>query len=82
MIGYLINEIYQSQDEMMAGAIKMAKEISNYAPIVTRGIKHVLDEGRDMTMKQALNYICTFNSSFLQTKEFEDVLKQINERKK
>ena len=78
----LINEIYQSQDEMMAGAIKMAKEIANYAPIVTRGIKHVLDEGRDMTMKQALNYICTFNSSFLQIKEFQTVLKQIDERKK
>ncbi|MDD5222567.1 MAG: crotonase/enoyl-CoA hydratase family protein [bacterium] len=61
----LLNEVYPDQNALYAAADKLAGEIANNSPLVVQGIKRILKFGEGKSVKDALQFVATWNSSFL-----------------
>ena len=73
---YLVNKVFETHDELLTATLAEAHEIAGNSQITVRGIKHVLDVGRDMPIDQALNYVYTYNTAYLHSKDFVAVMEQ------
>jgi len=61
----LVNRVYEDQDVLMKGARDLADEIAANSPLVTQGVKRILQANDGRTVDQALDYMAQWNSSFL-----------------
>jgi len=68
----LINEIYDSQESLMAGALKLAEEIAANSAAAVRGSKQILNYMEDHSVEDGLKYVAAWNSAFFNTKEIQD----------
>ena len=78
----LVNEVFPDYDALLKGAEKWASEIASHSPFVVSGVKHVLEASRGLSLSESLNYVATYNSAFLQSVDFFDVMKKVKERNK
>ena len=61
----LVNEVYDSLDELTEATANLAHTIATNSPLVTKGIKKVLAAADGRTIDEALDYVAQWNSSFL-----------------
>ncbi len=61
----LVNRVFDDHDALMIGAHDLASEIASNSPLVTQGIKRILQANDGRTVDQALDYMAQWNSSFL-----------------
>ncbi|MGD2061434.1 MAG: enoyl-CoA hydratase-related protein, partial [Acidimicrobiia bacterium] len=61
----LVNQVFPDAEALMAGATELAKRIAANSPLVTQGIKQILQANDGRTIEQALDYMAQWNSSFL-----------------
>ncbi len=78
----LVSHVYADYETMIAETKKMAKEIISNPAFVLRGIKHVMKASRDLDIATKLNYIATYNSSFLQSADFKSILSRFAQKAK
>lgn len=76
----LTNHIYESYDEMVKQTKKIALDIAKNPSFVVKGIKHIMKVSRDMDLTSKLNYIATYNSSFLQNDDFKNILTKVTKK--
>ena len=65
----LVNEVLPDAEAALAAAHACAAEIAANSPLVTRGIKDVLDEQRTDDVAASLRYVAAWNSAFLPSKD-------------
>ncbi len=58
----LVNEVYESQEEMLAAVMETAKEIASKSPLAVAGSKVMINYARDHTVADALDYIATWQT--------------------
>ncbi|WKX96170.1 hypothetical protein Q1695_012542 [Nippostrongylus brasiliensis] len=68
----LVNQVYDSFDDMMKGVAALAQTIAEKSPVAVQGTKVVLNYSRDHTVDEGLNFVATWNQSQLMT---EDIAK-------
>ena len=68
----LVNEVLPDADAALAAAHACAAEIAANSPLVTRGIKDVLDEQRTDDVAASLRYVAAWNSAFLPSKDLKE----------
>ena len=61
----LINEVYDSVEEMMDGVMAIARQIAGNAPLAVSGAKRMINYARDHTTADGLDYIAVWNASML-----------------
>ena len=61
----LVSRVFEDQSRLVAGARELAAEIAANSPLVTQGIKQILQANDGRTIDQALDYMAQWNSSFL-----------------
>lgn len=61
----LVSRVFEDQGQLVAGARELATEIATNSPLVTQGVKQVLQANDGRTIDQALDYMAQWNSSFL-----------------
>jgi enoyl-CoA hydratase len=61
----LVNEVFDTQDAMMAHVMATAREIAAKNPLAVTGSKVVINYGRDHTTADTLDYIGVWNASML-----------------
>lgn len=61
----LVSRVFESTDDLFEGARELADEIASNSPLVTRGIKRILQANDGRTLDQSLDYMAQWNSSFL-----------------
>lgn len=61
----LVNDVYADREAAHAAADAMAHEIAANAPLVVRGVKHVLDACADRSVQDGLEYVATYNAAYL-----------------
>ena len=70
----LVNEVYTSVEDMMAGVQNLAKTIASKSPLVTRVIKKQINYARDNSVRDSLEYHAMWNASLISHKDTETAL--------
>ena len=68
----LVNDVYSDAEATLAAAHEAAAEIAANSPLVTHGIKDVLDEQRTADVAASLRYVAAWNSAFLPSKDLSE----------
>ena len=58
----LVNEIFPTQDAMLAHVISVAKDIAEKSPLAVHGSKVMINYARDHTIADGLDYIATWQA--------------------
>ena len=70
----LVNRVFASHEEMLAGVMVIAAEITSKAPLAVYGCKHMINYSTDHTTADTLDYIAIWNASFLQSQEMQEAM--------
>ena len=68
----LINHVYPDQESMLAGVMGIAQTIASKSPLVTRGIKQVLNYSREHTIADGLEYVATWNAGMILSNDLNE----------
>ena len=60
-LGY-VNEVFESQEQMLAHVFELAKEIASKSPLAVHGSKVMINYARDHTLKDGLDYIALWQA--------------------
>jgi enoyl-CoA hydratase len=77
----LVNEVLPDAEAALAAAHACAAEIAANSPLVTRGIKDVLDEQRTDDVAASLRYVAAWNSAFLPSKDLKEGIAAMFEKR-
>jgi enoyl-CoA hydratase len=61
----LVNEVYDSAEEMFEAVMGIAKQIAANSPLAVTGAKRMVNYARDHSTADGLDYIATWNASML-----------------
>ena len=61
----LVNRAFTDEAAMREGVWAIAQTIAEKSPLVTRGIKEVLQYSRDHSVAEGLDYVANYNAAFL-----------------
>jgi enoyl-CoA hydratase len=74
--GYgFVNSVEADHAAAVAAAEAMAKQIASKSPLVITGIKQVLNEGRNLSIEQGLEYVAVWNAGMLQGEDVPNAVK-------
>lgn len=68
----LISRIYANENELLEGALTLAKTIAEKSPIAVQGTKEVLNHARNHTIRESLDFVKTWNMSQLQSADLRN----------
>ncbi len=58
----LVNDVFATQDEMLAHVMELAREIASKAPVAVAGSKRMINHARDHSIADGLDYIATWQA--------------------
>ena len=70
----LVNEIYDSEENLNTEVNKIAKTIASKSPLVTRIIKKQINYARDHSVRDSLDYHAAWNSSLISGSDMEEAM--------
>ncbi|HWU21321.1 MAG TPA: enoyl-CoA hydratase-related protein, partial [Nocardioides sp.] len=70
----LVNSLYADGDSLRAAAAGLAGRIAANSPLVTSGIKDVLDAERGPRVEAGLRYVAVWNSAFLLSDDLHEAV--------
>ncbi len=70
----LVNQVFDNQEAMLEGVMKIATEIASKAPLAVMGCKRMITYSRDHGTADALDYVGIWNASFLQPEEIAEAM--------
>jgi enoyl-CoA hydratase len=62
----LVNEVYPTQEAMLADVMAIAQDIASKSPLAIWGTKEMINFARDHSVADALNYIATWQTGMFQ----------------
>lgn len=70
----LVNHVHSDREVLHQAAQAMAKSIAGNAPLTVRGVKNVLDFGRDHGGQAGLQYVGAWNAAFLASEDLGEAM--------
>jgi len=58
----LVNDVFATQEEMLAHVMDLAREIASKAPVAVAGSKRMINHARDHSIADGLDYIATWQA--------------------
>ena len=77
----LVTRVYDDQQSLMDGAMELAGQIASNSPLVTRGVKRIIQANDGRTIDQALDYMAQWNSSFLISNDLMEAMNAFVEKR-
>jgi enoyl-CoA hydratase/carnithine racemase len=77
----LVTRLYDDHAALMGGALELAGRIAANSPLVTQGIKRILQANDGRTIDQALDYMAQWNSSFLISNDLMEAMSAFVEKR-
>ena len=71
----LVNDVYETQEEMLSAVLATAKEIASKDPLAVTGSKVMITYGRDHSTRDTLDYIGVWNASMLPPKRMSESIR-------
>jgi enoyl-CoA hydratase len=69
-----VNRLEADGDAAIAAALAMASDVASKSPLVTAGIKQVLNFGRHHSIEDGLEYVATWNAGMLMSVDLEEAM--------
>ncbi len=70
----LLNATFDTQEELLAKAQQMAKQICSNSPLVVMGTKKVLHYSMEHSITEGLEYVSLWNSAFLKSEDLTEAI--------
>lgn len=77
----LVNDVHDDAEAALAAAHEMARQIAANSPLVSRGIKEVLDVERTPRIEAGLRHVAAWNAAFLPSDDLVEALTAFRERR-
>lgn len=77
----LVNEVYDDQEALLAGAYELAGEIAANPPLVVQGVKEVLNVNRDARVAEGMRYVGAWNAAFLPSEDLGEAAAAFMEKR-
>ena len=77
----LVNGVFNSHEELLAGVMDIAREIAKKAPIAIYGTKRMINYSRDHSTADSLDYISIWNASMLSSSEIREAMAAAAEKR-
>jgi enoyl-CoA hydratase len=77
----LVNEVYPSHTELLAGVMQVAREIAGRSPLAVWGSKEMLNYARDHSVADSLNHVATWQTGMFQPTDMMEALQAKQERR-
>lgn len=77
----LLNRVEADHEATIAAALGLAAEIASKSPLVTAGIKQVLNFGRDHSVAAGLDYVATWNAGMLMGEDLEKAVSALLQKR-
>lgn len=74
----LVNEVYDTHEDMLKAVLETAREIADKAPLAISGSKTMINYARDHTIRDGLDYIATWQAGMFQP---ADILESVAAQK-
>ena len=78
----LVNRLFPTQEELLAGVMTIAQAIAAKSPLAIRGTKEMLNYGRDHSVADGLDHVATWNAAMLMSADLEEAMSAARERRK
>jgi enoyl-CoA hydratase len=69
-----VNQVFESQQEMLDAVMKIAKQIAINSPMAVAGSKEMLNYARDNSIQDSLNYMATWQSGMFQLPDIQEAM--------
>ena len=77
----LVNEVFETHEQVVEHALATAREIASKAPLAVAGSKVMINYARDHTIKDALDYIAVWNTSMFSPMHMAEAFAARNEKR-
>lgn len=77
----LVNQVYASKEELWQNTLRYCEELCQKDALVLKGIKFILNQRRNFSIKKSLQEVALYNSAFLQNDSFIELIKSISSKK-
>ncbi len=77
----LVNEVFGSHAELLAGVTQVAREIAERSPLAVWGSKEMLNYTRDHSVADSLNYIATWQTGMFQPTDMMEAFQARQEKR-
>jgi enoyl-CoA hydratase len=77
----LVNQVFDTQEEMLEGVMLIAKRIASNSPVAVAGTKHQLNYTRDHSVTDSLDYMATWQSGMFQMPDIEEAMTAAMEKR-
>ena len=77
----LVNAVFDTHEELLAGVMEIAREITQKAPIAIYGSKRLITYSRDHSTADSLDYISIWNASMLNSAEVREAMSAAGEKR-
>lgn len=77
----LLNHVYEDQDALLRAAREMASTIASKSPLTVRGIKQVMNQCRDLSVRDGLEYVATWNAGMLLSRDGQEAFTAMLEKR-
>ncbi len=71
----LVNDVFDTQDEMLEAVMGVAREIASKNPLAVTGCKVLINYGRDHSTAETLDYIGVWNAAMLAPSHMQEAFK-------
>jgi len=78
----LVNRVYPTHDELVAGVLAVAREIAERSPLAVWGSKEMLNYARDHSLADGLDYIATWQTGMFQPGDMLEAFSAKSESRK
>ncbi len=77
----LVNEVFDTHEQVVEHALATAREIASKAPLAVAGSKVMINYARDHTIKDSLDYIAVWNTSMFSPMHMAEAFTAKNEKR-
>ena len=77
----LVNDVFDTHEEMMAAVMEVAREIASKNPLAVTGCKVLINYGRDHTTADTLDYIGVWNAAMFPPPHMAEAFKARAEKR-
>ncbi len=77
----LVNEVYETQEEMVNAVLAKARDIAAKAPLAVCGSKVMLNYARDHNIRDGLDYIATWQAGMFQPADIREGMAALQEKR-
>ncbi len=78
----LVNELYETKEELFEAAEKMAIEIAENSPLAVQASKNVLNYGVGKSIDDGLKYVASMSSNIIPSDDLYEAVKAFMEKRK